>query len=61
VRVEQPLAGVAQCKKCGAVGTIVEMGLCCRIAAMIALGPAWDLPPPAHSRSSSLPFGRKRA
>lgn len=28
--------GVAKCPKCGALGTIVELGACCRVAAMAA-------------------------
>ncbi len=32
------------CRKCASVGTIVELGICCRIQKWIALGPLWDEP-----------------
>ncbi len=42
--LEKAILGVAQCPQCGAVGTIVEMKKCCRVAALSALGPLWDVP-----------------
>jgi hypothetical protein len=32
------------CSSCESVGTIVEMGLCCEIHRLSALGGLWDIP-----------------
>lgn len=31
------------CERCGSVGTIVEMGLCCTVHRWAALGGIWDI------------------
>jgi hypothetical protein len=62
VRIEAPLVGVAQCPKCKTVGSLVTMGACCRIAAFVAMGSLWDVPPEQLKKiRTSTPFGRRRS
>ncbi len=47
------------CERCGSVGTIVEMGLCCRVHELSALGGIWDMKD-WRRMSCKRPSGRRR-
>lgn len=56
------VVGVAFCEKCKAVGTIVDMGLCCWVAVMVAKGPLWDVPAhQARRRTCKRPHGKNKS
>lgn len=59
--VIKPLAGVASCKKCKAVGTIVEMGKCCAVAKLVLRGPLWDISTRQLCRRTVKPHGPRKA
>lgn len=44
MKVNAPLVGVKGCKQCDSVGTIVELGVCCYVAAMMGAGNWWEVP-----------------
>ena len=52
------------CAKCGSVGTIVELGVCCRVKTWALMGPYWDLkycpeppPPPRRAKPKRIAHG----
>lgn len=51
--------GVAKCPRCGSVGTVVQMGVCCRVQRMLELDSAADKSEPGGSLSSKATTSHK--